>query len=285
MQVFISYAREDKPTARRIYADLKRIGANPWLDKESILPGQDWERAIRTAIRESSYFIALISENSVGKRGYVQKELRIALDFLDEFPPDDIFVIPVRMDDSKPRHERLKRLHWVDLFPSYEDALERVCKSLGLEHLLDRHPKDVEAHEPVVASKGEIPNEVVATIRENAKDDHPEDFSTQKYVIDNQVKAWYQLQDYEPVDVPREVVDEILEQAREQHPSDFSTQIYVAHNQIDAWNQIKSLEPEEVPTDIVRQIVRSAANNHPGDYSTQMYVIRNEIETWRSLNT
>lgn len=31
--------------------------------------------------------------NSVGKRGYIQKELKLALNILDEFPPEDIYVL------------------------------------------------------------------------------------------------------------------------------------------------------------------------------------------------
>jgi hypothetical protein len=38
-------------------------------------------------------FLALLSQNSVTKRGYVQKELSEALDILDEFPSSEIFII------------------------------------------------------------------------------------------------------------------------------------------------------------------------------------------------
>ena len=43
--VFISYAREDFPAAKRIYDELRRAGVEPWLDKESLLPGQKWKVA------------------------------------------------------------------------------------------------------------------------------------------------------------------------------------------------------------------------------------------------
>ena len=48
--VFISYAREDSDAARRLYNDLKSHGLNLWLDKECLLPGQDWRREIRKAL-------------------------------------------------------------------------------------------------------------------------------------------------------------------------------------------------------------------------------------------
>jgi hypothetical protein len=73
--VFIGYAGKDFNGAKKLYEDLKQAGQNPWLDKESILRGWNWKVAIRKANRNSRYFIALFSLNSVGKRGFVQKEL------------------------------------------------------------------------------------------------------------------------------------------------------------------------------------------------------------------
>jgi hypothetical protein len=90
--VFISYAREDYVAAGRLYEDLKRAGLTPWLDKESLIAGQNWKIAIKNAIKKSRYFIPIFSSNSVAKRGYVQKEFKYALEVLDEFPESEIFV-------------------------------------------------------------------------------------------------------------------------------------------------------------------------------------------------
>jgi hypothetical protein len=43
MGVFISYARQDSDAAQRLYNDLSsKTDLNPWLDKENLLPGQNW---------------------------------------------------------------------------------------------------------------------------------------------------------------------------------------------------------------------------------------------------
>jgi hypothetical protein len=84
---FISYAREDREIAQRLYGDLRTNLAQPWIDTEDLLGGQDWEPAITKAIQECSHFLALISSNSVNKKGFVQKELRHALELLQSFPP------------------------------------------------------------------------------------------------------------------------------------------------------------------------------------------------------
>jgi len=131
-KVFLSYAREDEEPARRLYADLCQKGVDVWFDKVSLLPGQKWRQVIHQAIGESRYFVALLSSNSVTKRGFVQKELKVALNQLDEFPDPDIFIIPVRLDNCVPSHERLRDLHCVDLFPSWEEGFGRILRSIDI---------------------------------------------------------------------------------------------------------------------------------------------------------
>lgn len=127
--VFISYAREDYAKARKLYNSLKAYPfLDPWLDKEKLLPGEDWELKITEVIHQSHFFILVLSKNSLTKQGYVQKEVKKALDRLDYFPPGGIYIIPVRIDDCQPSQEQLKRLHWVDLFRNWNYGLERVVE-------------------------------------------------------------------------------------------------------------------------------------------------------------
>jgi hypothetical protein len=128
--VFISYTREDLDSARRLNNDLKSLGFTTWFDKDGILPGEKWEIAIKKAIENSRYFLAILSSNSIGKKGYVQKELAKALDLLDEFPHSEIFVIPIRLDDCTPSHEKLKQIHWADMFPDWQDGLAKILSTL-----------------------------------------------------------------------------------------------------------------------------------------------------------
>lgn len=130
-KIFICYAKEDLAIAKRLYDDLKRQGLNLWLDDIDLKPGQDWDTEIKHAIKNSSYFLALLSSNSVSKRGYVQKELKIAMEVFKEFPAREVFIIPIRLDDCKPRDDELQNLHWADLFPSYYTGLFRVLSVLS----------------------------------------------------------------------------------------------------------------------------------------------------------
>jgi hypothetical protein len=129
--VFISYAREDSESARRLYDDLKKAGLNLWLDKESLIAGQNWKMAINKAINKSRYFIPIFSSVSVAKRGYVQKEFKYALDVIDEFPESQIFIIPVRLNDCEIPYEKLEDIEHVDLFPDWNEGLQRIL--LGMK--------------------------------------------------------------------------------------------------------------------------------------------------------
>jgi hypothetical protein len=129
--VFISYAREDASRAERLYMDLRKANVDAWLDTKSLLPGQNWNKEISKAIKNSAYFLALISERSVNKRGVVQKELKQALDVLQEIPSHHIFLIPVRLDGTTPEDEELQNLNWVDLYPSYSKGINRILDVLG----------------------------------------------------------------------------------------------------------------------------------------------------------
>jgi hypothetical protein len=94
--------------AKRLYNALTSAGLNPWLDKESLLPSQEWDLEIRKAIKNSAYFLAVTSSNSVDKRGYLQKEFKFGL----EVPKSQIFVIPARLNECNFPYEKLPGENW-----------------------------------------------------------------------------------------------------------------------------------------------------------------------------
>lgn len=137
-KVFISYAREDVEVAKKIRDNLQALGIQVWIDSDSLKPGQNWKLEIEKAIHESTYFLALLSSKSLSKRGYVQKELREALNVLDEIPFSDIFLIPVRLDNCMPSHPKLADIHMVNLFPSYDEGLGKILEVLQPDQFKSR---------------------------------------------------------------------------------------------------------------------------------------------------
>jgi hypothetical protein len=85
-QVFMCHSSGDKIAVRELSERLKRDGSRPWLDEEAILPGQEWQTEITKAVRASDVIIVCLSKASINKEGFVQREIRVALDVADEKP-------------------------------------------------------------------------------------------------------------------------------------------------------------------------------------------------------
>ncbi|WP_181357759.1 TIR domain-containing protein [Stenomitos frigidus] len=127
LKVFLCHGNEDKPAVRQIYYRLLASGIEPWLDEENLLPGQDRKYEITRAVRASDVVIVCLSSSSVSKSGFVQKEIKYALDVADEKPEGSIFLIPAKLEEcSLP--DQLSGKHWVDLFQ--KQGFDRLIRSL-----------------------------------------------------------------------------------------------------------------------------------------------------------
>lgn len=135
LNVFLCYASDDKVFARGLSKQLINEKIDVWFDENSLLPGQDWENEIRRAVRQADVVIICLSKQSINKEGYIQKEIRLALDVADEKPDGTIYIIPVRKEDC-PVPERLTKLQWIDLFSSevkvIKENYEKILKSLNV---------------------------------------------------------------------------------------------------------------------------------------------------------
>ena len=139
-KAFLCHASSDKPKVRDLYQWLLSQGVTPWLDEVDILPGESWEREIERAVRLSSVVIVCLSPDSVGKKGYVQKEIKFALDMADQHPEGQVFIIPVRLEECIVP-DRLKNRQWVDLFAT--DGHKRLLKTLTSLGLLGSLPTEL----------------------------------------------------------------------------------------------------------------------------------------------
>ena len=125
-RVFLAYVEEDLTAAKRLYSAFEQHGFRPWLDKKKLMPGQNWPRAIETAIQTSDFFVACFSRRSTCKRGSFHSELRYALSCASRVPLDEIFFIPIRLDGCTVPGRISKRIQYVDLFPEWDAGVKRV---------------------------------------------------------------------------------------------------------------------------------------------------------------
>lgn len=128
LRVFLCHAAQDKLAVRVLYNRLKNEPwIDPWLDEEKLLPGQDFDLEIYKAIRDADIIIVCLSNESVRKEGYVQKEFKRALNLSEEKPEGSIYIIPLRLDECEPPI-RFQQYHWLDYFK--ENSHEKLLKSL-----------------------------------------------------------------------------------------------------------------------------------------------------------
>jgi serine/threonine protein kinase len=137
LKLFLCHCSENKPEVRELYRRLRSIGISAWFDEEDLLPGQEWRDEIPRAVGDADVVVVCLSEHSLTKKGFVQKEIRFALDVADEQPSGRIFIIPVRLVDCDVP-DRLKKWQWVNLFEDH--GFDRLVKALRY-HLASKGTK------------------------------------------------------------------------------------------------------------------------------------------------
>lgn len=148
LTVFLCHASADKNAVELLYERLSANRIKPWLDKKDLLPGKEWEAEIQKALRAADVVLVCLSNHAVTKTGFVQKEIRYALDIADQQPEGAIFLIPVKMEECEVP-DRLRRWQWVALyerggFSKLLSSLKARARVLGRS--LRAVPADFESH-------------------------------------------------------------------------------------------------------------------------------------------
>lgn len=136
---------------------------------------------------------------------------------------------------------------------------------------------------PQEIDESSLPTAVAELIHERAKKRFPDDFSTRKFQIDKEEKAWHELQTYQAPDIPQDILVIIFKRAEAHFPDDFSTRKYQVEKEVNAWRYLQTYQPADIPQDDLAVILEKAVQTYPDDFSTQKYVIEKEVKAWRSL--
>ena len=128
--VFLSYASPDRDRVLPFHDWLQSSGYPVWMDCRQLLPGQNWNLELLRAIDAAALIVIFLSSNSVQRRGYVQRELKIAMDHLQERLSDDIYLIPILLDDV-PLPDHLRGIQAISA--SDPECKSRIIKSLDLQ--------------------------------------------------------------------------------------------------------------------------------------------------------
>ena len=126
LKVFLCHGSEDKPAMRELRNNLLTAGVEPWLDEEELLPGHDWRLEIQRALRRTDIALVCLSNKTVSKTGFVQREVKEALDAAAERPEGQIFIIPARLDHCQ-LPDSLRKWQWVDLYE--QDGFDKLIRA------------------------------------------------------------------------------------------------------------------------------------------------------------
>ncbi|KPA09863.1 hypothetical protein MHK_009936 [Candidatus Magnetomorum sp. HK-1] len=144
LKVFLSHASQDKEHARELFKKLCAEGMEPWLDESSLVPGQLWDDEIKKAINRSDAFLVCLTNQSITKAGYVQKEVIQALDIADKQPEGSIYLIPVLLEQCN-IPDRLSKFHAANLYEKngYQLLIEALrIRSIELDRSTESIKKD-----------------------------------------------------------------------------------------------------------------------------------------------
>lgn len=107
IKVFVSYSRADKAFASDLVLGLAACGFAPYIDRQDIAPGEDWERRLAGLISEADSIVYIVSPDSLASKNCAV-ELQQGLELRKRILP----VVWRAIDDSLASPD-LKRLNYI----------------------------------------------------------------------------------------------------------------------------------------------------------------------------
>ena len=118
--IFVSYARENSEFALRLAHSLGERGIAVWIDQQRIEVGKRWPTVVEEALKQSNYFLIILSPSSVASRE-VLNELDYAL-------KANKTILPVIYEECSEPY-RIDSIQHVDFSKlAYQDGLNRLVQ-------------------------------------------------------------------------------------------------------------------------------------------------------------
>ena len=129
-RAYISYSSADRAEVLKRVQVLQQAGVEVFMDALSLRPGEKWEEAIQTGMREADVFYVFLSRRSTESK-HVLKEIDYALRLAAERPEGDFLIKPVRLEPCEiPR--QLAMYHVTDL-PLTDEGSSQATEQLERE--------------------------------------------------------------------------------------------------------------------------------------------------------
>lgn len=144
LRLFLCHCSGDKPIVRELDAYLRSLAIDVWFDERNLLPGQNWDTEVKKALATSDVVLICLSQKAADRIGYLQKEIRTALDYADEVPDDVLFIIPGRLEECDVP-TKLRKWQWVDLFDPFGRIRLEQALTARAQDVRRRNSKNPEA--------------------------------------------------------------------------------------------------------------------------------------------
>jgi formylglycine-generating enzyme required for sulfatase activity len=141
-KVFLSHNSEDKSAVERLAEKLEAAGFVPWLDRWNLIPGDPWQPALESALKECDVCAVFLGPNQIGP--WQNEEMQLAIN--PRVHDKQFRVVPILLPNT-PRGKRgdvpafLANVTWIEFRDSLDDAYQfkRLINSLhGLPTRPDR---------------------------------------------------------------------------------------------------------------------------------------------------
>lgn len=118
-----------------MYSMLSKSGCEVWIDKINLLPGDDWEKEIKLAIKSADIFVAFLTPDYMNSRGYRHVELKIAYDTLKYIPDGEVYVIPIKLHPEAKVPELLNKYQWLNYYEYGAELklIKAIAKQTNIE--------------------------------------------------------------------------------------------------------------------------------------------------------
>lgn len=135
-RVFISYAREDADIASRVFDTLQKTFFRPWLDREALRGGDDWNKRIQAELDASDFVLVLYTPAFCRKTdSYVNKEVALACD--RALRVRGAFLIPLRIGEiaEADRVVELQKYNEMEIrLSAFDEDISKVASAMKREY-------------------------------------------------------------------------------------------------------------------------------------------------------
>ncbi len=141
--LFLSHAGDDSGAVRKLADRLRRAGLDVWLDVEELNPADRWMKSLEEALARADAFAVYVGKSGI--RGWVDREVRVALDRNTEDPSFRVIPILGAGSDVESLPFFLAQHQWLDLRDGFGEPAE-LKRLVGA--ILERAPETISLISP-----------------------------------------------------------------------------------------------------------------------------------------